>query len=129
MRGALYYPHTTIRSEELLKTSLLLWDKVTVIAPWDHFRAGYTDRVVEEAVELIAEYHYPSDDEKTQAHKLIEDLITRPLPKLFYLVAATVRAELTKKKEVRGAPKKSTSSENTRSAPSGVTQKRPMRVT
>jgi hypothetical protein len=84
LRSALYYPHTTIRSQELLKTALLLWDKVKIIAPWHHFRTEYTEPTTQEAVELIGEYHYPSDDEKKQAHLLIEDLITRPLPKPFY---------------------------------------------
>ena len=43
MRSALYYPHTKIRSEELLKSSLLLWDKVSSIVPWQHFDEKYPD--------------------------------------------------------------------------------------
>ena len=41
MRSVLCYPHTKIRSEKLLKTSLLLWDKVSFIAPWRQFEAKF----------------------------------------------------------------------------------------
>jgi hypothetical protein len=41
MRSVLCYPHTKIRSEKLLKTSLLLWDKVSFIGPWRQFEAKY----------------------------------------------------------------------------------------
>lgn len=74
MRSALYYPHTRIRSEELLKTSLLLWDKVRFITPWPEFDVKYGNPTVQEAVELIRENHYPSESEKRQAHSLIKDL-------------------------------------------------------
>ena len=84
MRSALYYPHTKIRSEELLKSSLLLRDKVSFIVPWQHFDEKYPDPTVQEAVELIGENHYPSNSEKRQTHSLVEDLVTRPLPQPFY---------------------------------------------
>jgi hypothetical protein len=84
MRSALYYPHTKIRSEELLKSSLLLWDEVRFITPWHQFGVEYGDKTVQEAFELIRENHCPSDSEKKHAHALIKDLITRPLPQPFY---------------------------------------------
>jgi hypothetical protein len=49
MRSALYYPHTQIKSEHLLKTSLLLWDKVSVIAPWEHYLPNFDNPIAAEA--------------------------------------------------------------------------------
>jgi len=42
VRSALYYPHTEIKSENLFKTALLLWDQVYVIAPWPNYEPRYT---------------------------------------------------------------------------------------
>jgi hypothetical protein len=44
MRSALYYPHTEINSEEVMKTALLLWDELHAIAPWDGYRRGIEAR-------------------------------------------------------------------------------------
>jgi hypothetical protein len=35
MNSAPYFPHTTIRSQSLLREALLLWDRVTTIVPWE----------------------------------------------------------------------------------------------
>ncbi|HYX23624.1 MAG TPA: hypothetical protein VFC23_05680 [Thermoanaerobaculia bacterium] len=86
MRSALYYPHTTIRSEQLVKTSLLLWDRVEVIVPDPGYKPYYSDRLLARAMEIIGERHYPTDDEKREAHAHIEDFVTRPLPKSFYYI-------------------------------------------
>src|SRR6058998_711562 len=83
MRSALYYPHIRIRSENLIRTSLLLWDRVHVIVPWSSFRPTYEERDHARALELIGEYHEPSDQEKQQAHDMVEDFATRPLPNAF----------------------------------------------
>ena len=85
MRSALYYPHTTVESVELVKSALLLWDRLEFIVPWTSFRAKYDDPLVERAMELIGRARYPSDAEKREAHEHIEDLVTRPLPPDFFL--------------------------------------------
>jgi hypothetical protein len=41
MRSVLCYPHAKIRSEKVLKTSLLLCDKVSFIGPWRQCEAKY----------------------------------------------------------------------------------------
>jgi hypothetical protein len=83
MRSALYYPSTVIESESLLKTSLLLWDHVHIMVPWDGFRPPYSHPEQAEAVELIGVLRVPSDEEKRDAHSLVEDFATRPLPEAF----------------------------------------------
>jgi hypothetical protein len=63
--------------------SLLLWDRVQIMVPWDGFRPDYTDRDHARALELIGTHRAPTDDEKKQVHELIEDFATRPLPEAF----------------------------------------------
>lgn len=84
MRSALYYPHTEIKSENLLKTALLLWDRLEFIVPWHNYKPTYADAKFSEAIELIGSNRYPSDSEKRQAHEIIEDFATRKLPEPFY---------------------------------------------
>jgi len=84
MRSALYYPHTHIQSEALLRTALLLWDNVAIVAPYPGFVPEYEERHFQEAFEIIGRCHYPTEQEKRNAHELIEDFATRPLPKAFY---------------------------------------------
>src|SRR5216684_4524229 len=90
MLSAVYYPHTTLHadtlaSERLLKRSLLLWDQLEFIVPDRDFRPHYEDQLTARAMELIGRNHYPSDEEKKQAHEQIEELVTRPhLPEVFY---------------------------------------------
>jgi len=83
MRSALYYPHTEIQSEGLLKTALLLWDQVYVIAPWENFIPNYASSDTREAFELIGKCHLPTRDEKEHAHELVQDFLKRPLPDAF----------------------------------------------
>jgi hypothetical protein len=83
MRSAIYYPHTEI-SEELLKTALLLWDRVLYIAPGRNYRSWYNDKLMIEAVELVGESHVPNAAEKKTAHSYLEDFVSRPLPPPFY---------------------------------------------
>jgi hypothetical protein len=83
MRSALYYPHTQVKSEELLKTALLLWDNLYVIAPWPEYRPQYDLHQANEAFSIIGRCHYPSDDEKRRAHGVVEDFVARPLPAAF----------------------------------------------
>ena len=41
MLKALYYPSTTIRNKDLIKTSLLLWDKIECIVPSKDWKKDY----------------------------------------------------------------------------------------
>jgi len=84
MRSALYYPHTEIQNVELLKTALLLWDRIHFIVPDPDYRPEYNDRLVGEAIEIVGQPHFPSDDEKKQAHEQIEAFVAQPLPPPFY---------------------------------------------
>lgn len=84
MRTALYFPHTEIRSQSLLKTSLLLWDKLEFIVPYPEYKPYYENATVAKAVELIGVQRCPSKSEKQEAHDLVEDLATRTLPDAFY---------------------------------------------
>jgi len=84
MRSALYYPHTSIRNENLVKTALLLWDRLEYIVPWPHFRPNLTDSRIARAMELIGVPHYPDSDEKQEAHTRLEELLNRRLPPQFY---------------------------------------------
>jgi hypothetical protein len=88
MRSALYYPHTQIPSTSLLKTSLLLWDNLQFIVPYQGYKSQYEDRDVAEAVELIGEPRCLNEEEKKEAHTRIEELATRQLPPVFYYRSA-----------------------------------------
>ena len=83
MRSALYYPHSSIGSENILKTALLLWDNIEYIAPWQGFRPEYATRAQAEAAEIIARERVPSVEEKKKAHEEIEEFATRTLPEAF----------------------------------------------
>lgn len=78
MRSAVYYPHTQLHSTDLVKQSLLLWDKVSVIVPWKGYRERHKDRLHEEAMELIADPLCPSEDDKKAAHEAIMEIATAP---------------------------------------------------
>jgi hypothetical protein len=84
MRSALYYPHTTIQNERILKRALLLWDSVEFIVPWEGFRPHYGRKQLAEAAEIVAKPHVPSTDEKKQAHEQIQGLVGGTLPAPFY---------------------------------------------
>ena len=77
MRSALYYPHTEVKSSSLLKTSLLLWDKLQYIVPSPEYEPYYEDPLVKEAIGLIGEAHFPTAQEKEEAHSQIESLVKR----------------------------------------------------
>ena len=68
---ALYYPHTNITSEVVLKNALLLWDKVDIIVP----RSGWTPRastkgkLFNEGLELVVVRRAPSEHERLKAHQ------------------------------------------------------------
>ncbi len=59
---ALYYPHTVIRSRNLIKTSLLLWDSVECIVPkrgWK-LETPFSEKAYNEATELIVHSRVPN---------------------------------------------------------------------
>jgi hypothetical protein len=93
MRSALYYPHTKIRSEALLKTALLLWDELHIVAPRQHYRPRYDSTEQNEAFEIIGRCHYPTEIEKHQTHDLVEDFATRRLPDAFTYRASDTSTE------------------------------------
>ncbi|TXI49976.1 MAG: hypothetical protein E6Q50_05250 [Lysobacter sp.] len=87
MPAALYYPHTDIKNEIILKNSLLLWDKVETITPrenWSPHR--FTDKYCNEAVDLIVRNRKPTHDEQQLAHDALLGLYNSG--ELFKLVAA-----------------------------------------
>src|SRR6185312_9916808 len=88
MRSALYYPHTKVRSEQLLKTALMFWDNLYVIAPWPTYRPDYDLPHANEAFSIIGRCHYPSDAEKKRAHDSVNDFLKRPLPRAFFYSSA-----------------------------------------
>src|SRR5580698_1704901 len=97
MRSALYYPYITIESEEVLKTALLLWDELHVLAPDNHFPYSPhfdSEGLLTEAFEVIGRRHVPSGAEKALAHDLIEELLVRrELPRSFFFRATSLHDE------------------------------------
>ncbi|TXJ22298.1 MAG: hypothetical protein E6Q24_21265 [Chitinophagaceae bacterium] len=86
--SALYYPHTKIEDKNLIKNSLLLWDQVEYIVPsphWHHVR--FESKVYNEAIDLIARPHYPTQAEREELHQKAEALVNEGLPEWFYLDA------------------------------------------
>lgn len=86
MRSAIYYPHTTVRSNSLMRSSLLLWDKLHVIVPRHHFAKEYNGPSdLAEAWELIGAAMEPSPTQKLRAHDAIEEtLLSRTFPADLY---------------------------------------------
>ena len=85
MYSALYYPHTKIRSESVLKTALLLWDEIHTIIPWSTYRIEPGPALEMEAHELIGRSLSPSDSEKQELHRLVENFVDMGLPSAFYI--------------------------------------------
>src|ERR1041385_3205757 len=89
MLSALYYPHTTLSTNDvtgirILKRALLMWDHLEFIVPFPKFKGHYSDPLVAEAIEVIGKNRCPNEEEKRDAHERIEELITRPqLPEVF----------------------------------------------
>lgn len=83
MRSAIYYPHTTPVSSDILRTALLLWDELEFIVPWEGFVPDHSDRDVAEIVELIGRQSVPSHQAKRLAHERIEEFATQQLPASF----------------------------------------------
>lgn len=78
---ALYYPHSRIASERLVKSALLLWDQLEWLVP----QPGYTvdsrlPKPVQAALEMIGQPRVPTDQEKRLAHAEIMKLTEKRLP-------------------------------------------------
>src|SRR5688572_17530630 len=83
MYTALYYPHTQIEDESLMKIGLLLWDRIEHIYPNRQHEPFYRDGIMQAAAELVTVPRIPSDEEKQQAHEEIEKLVNSDLPDWF----------------------------------------------
>lgn len=84
MRSALYYPHTAVNSEDIIKTALLLWDHLEFIVPDRYFQPQYRNRDIAQAMELIGLPHPPNQFEKEETHTRIKELLNRRLPPQLY---------------------------------------------
>jgi hypothetical protein len=82
MYAALYFPHTEVRSENLVKTALLTWDKLETIVPDRYYQPYYRGQTAQ-AMELIGHTRAPSEAEKKRVHALVEDLIEQGVPETF----------------------------------------------
>lgn len=83
MRTALYFPHTEVRSKNLIHTALLMWDQLETIVPWQSYKPEYADPDVAQAMEIIGCPRTPSAVEKRAVHKLVEDLLDGDVPETF----------------------------------------------
>jgi hypothetical protein len=85
MRTALYYPHTEVQSEGLVRDALLTWDHLEYIAPYAGYQPRYGDRSeIAEAMEVIGRPRVPSGNDHMLVHELIVDLFdTDDIPEMF----------------------------------------------
>jgi hypothetical protein len=83
MRTALYFPHTEVRSESVVRTALLTWDKLEFIAPFASYRPTYKNRSVARAMELIGEPRVPKPAEQKRVHEFVKDLLQQGVPETF----------------------------------------------
>lgn len=84
MRTALYFPHTEVRSKNVIHSSLLLWDSLEYIVPYRGYRPNYRDRDMSEAMEIIGQARSPSKAEKLRVHELMQDLLSCGTPETFF---------------------------------------------
>ena len=73
---ALYYPHTEIHSETILKNTLLLWDSVETIVPTKKWvpKGLPSDKIFREAYDLVVQHRVPSSAEQRATHEEIKNL-------------------------------------------------------
>lgn len=82
MYTSLYYPHTRIRNENIVKQALFLWDQLEYISPTKGFVNTHAEKW-REAGEMMIKPYVPSDDVKELAHDIIIKLANSDLPKWF----------------------------------------------
>jgi hypothetical protein len=80
VRTALYFPHTEVRSKNLIHTALLMWDQLETIVPWKGYRPQYKDAEAAAAMELIGTPRAPTEAEKLGVHALVEELLRDGVP-------------------------------------------------
>ena len=80
---ALYFPHTKVRSQNLVRTALLTWDKLEWIAPHQRYKADYDDNQMDEAIELIGKKRVATKHEKDRIHDAVKDLLDQEIPETF----------------------------------------------
>lgn len=90
MFTALYYPYFHVGDQNLVKQSLLLWDRVETIDP-DNIRGRPTDRLLARADEMIFTSYAPDWDEKKAAHDILVKLGDIELPPWFLFQANNLR--------------------------------------
>jgi len=79
--SAVYYPHTTLRSPDLLRTALLLWDYVDCIVPDPNFSlTADLPPDLAPAAELILKPRYPTPADKTKVHKAVMEVFANGIP-------------------------------------------------
>lgn len=89
MNTALYYPHTSIESVPLLKTALLMWDKLEYIVPGKWFRQPRPRGLIgpqfdlAEALEIVGKPVVPNPAEQDAVHRDVQALIENGLPKKY----------------------------------------------
>ena len=86
MRSAVYYPSTQVHSNAIMKSSLLLWDKLHTIVPMPQYTPNYSGRDdMAEAWELIGSAIVPGESQKERAHRAIETtILSDTLPPSLY---------------------------------------------
>jgi hypothetical protein len=82
MKSALYFPHTKIRSESLLRTALLTWDSVECICPKD-FMPRYENPLHQWAMDTIGKIRVPTEVEQLEVDGRVEQLIQSGVPETF----------------------------------------------
>lgn len=83
MRTALYFPHTEVRSESVVRTALLTWDSLETIVPFQGYQPHYANPRIAEAMEVIGCPRTPTDAEQKRVHELVEDLLRDGVPEIF----------------------------------------------
>jgi hypothetical protein len=74
---ALYFPHVQIEDPELVRSSLLLWDRLYYIAPASYMRPydAQTPPEITRCLEVLAHPHVPRGTEQETAHRLIMKVV------------------------------------------------------
>ena len=69
MRSAVYYPSTQVRSRQIMRNSLLLWDELHTIVPKPEYAPTYGDRrdMAEARVAVRLHRHHGADPGRLSA--------------------------------------------------------------
>ncbi len=86
LQRALYYPHTDIANEAIIKNALLLWDQVETIVPSKMWRPEMGSRNprrqhaqpkwFREAAEIVVERRVPNETERELAHEVLSKMVS-----------------------------------------------------